>query len=206
LKVFFHIKLASFLNPVYEESVTFLRNLPYKLPEILENLAPICKEVAKTLINFNSCFILGKGFGEAIARYLIFFKYREIALKIKEVSYIHAEAYNAGTFKHGPIAMIDSNHRTPVIIIVVKDNMYDDMVGNYNQIKSRNATVVLLTNAKDGEMETDGIDHIVKIPNDGLLSSFYAVFAGQLIAYNIAIAKGFNPDKPRQLSKEITTK
>jgi glucosamine--fructose-6-phosphate aminotransferase (isomerizing) len=128
-----------------------------------------------------------------------------MALKIKEVSYIHAEGYNAGTFKHGPIAMIDSELRTPVIVIVAKDNFYDDMVSNYSQIKSRNATTILLTNCKDS-LDTDGVDFIVEFPNDGLMSSFYAVFAGQMIAYYLALEKGFDPDKPRQLSKEITTK
>jgi glucosamine--fructose-6-phosphate aminotransferase (isomerizing) len=142
-------------------------------------------------------FILGKGFGEAIAR--------EMALKIKEVSYMHAEGYNAGTFKHGPIAMIDSEKRTPVIIIVTKDDYYDDMVSNYNQIKGRRATIILLTNCKN-DMDVEGVEHIVEFPDEGILSSFYAVFIGQLIAYHLAIYKGYNPDKPRQLAKEITTK
>ncbi len=127
-------------------------------------------------------------------------------MKIKEVSYIHAEGYNAGTFKHGPIAMIDSKKRTPVIIIVVKDNFYDDMVTNYLQVKSRNATLVLLTNTAEDELDVDGIDFVVRLPSEGLLASFYGVFIGQLIAYYLAVEKGYNPDKPRQLSKEITTK
>lgn len=192
------IFIASFLNPIYENTIKFLKNLPIKLPELLKRYEGITKKIAEVIVKHDSLFILGKGFGEAIAK--------EIALKIKEVSYIHAEGYNAGTFKHGPIAMIDSVNRTPVIVIVVKDNFYDDMVSNYSQIKSRNATVVLLTNANPNDLETEGVDFIVDLPQDGLLSSFYAVFVGQLIAYNLAICKGYNPDKPRQLSKEITTK
>lgn len=137
---------------------------------------------------------------------IYFLNFREIALKIKEVSYIHAEGYNAGTFKHGPIAMIDSKKRTPVIIIVVKDNFYDDMVSNYYQIKSRNATIVLITNVSENELDTEGIDYIIRIPTEGMLSSFYAVFVGQLISYYLSVSRGINPDKPRQLSKEITTK
>lgn len=101
--------------------------------------------------------------------------------------------------------MIDSEKRTPVIIIVVKDNFYDDMVTNYHQIKSRNATTILLTNTAHS-IETDGVDYIFELPAEGLLSSLYAVFIGQMIAYYISIAKGYNPDKPRQLSKELTTK
>lgn len=101
--------------------------------------------------------------------------------------------------------MIDSEHRTPVIIIVVKDSFFDDMVSNFNQLKARNATTILLTNAAS-EIETDGVDFIVTLPMEGMLSSFYAVFIGQMIAYYVAVLKGYNPDKPRQLSKEITTK
>jgi glucosamine--fructose-6-phosphate aminotransferase (isomerizing) len=157
----------------------------------------MCKKIADGIYNFNSLFCLGRGFGEAIAR--------EISLKIKEVSYIHAEAYNAGTFKHGPIAMIDSDKRTPVICIVVRDSSLDDMVTNYNQLKSRNATIILLTNCEE-KIDIDGVDYLIRLPDDGMMSSFYAVFAGQMIAYYLALAKGYNPDKPRQLSKELTTK
>jgi glucosamine--fructose-6-phosphate aminotransferase (isomerizing) len=101
--------------------------------------------------------------------------------------------------------MIDSEKRTPVIIVLVKDNFYDDMVTNYNQLKARDATIILLTNMAH-KIDVDGVDYIINLPTDGTLSSFYAVFAGQMIAYYLALAKGFNPDKPRQLSKELTTK
>lgn len=101
--------------------------------------------------------------------------------------------------------MIDSLARTPIIIIVVKDNFFDDLNSSYQQVKSRNSTLILITNCKD-DLETEGIDHIVEIPKEGMLSSFYAVFVGQIIAYYCSVLKGFNPDKPRQLSKEITTK
>ena len=101
--------------------------------------------------------------------------------------------------------MIDSIKRTPIIIIVVKDNFYDDMVTSYSQIKARNAFIILLTNCRDS-LDTDKVDYIIDLPEEGLLSSYYAVFAGQLIAYYIAVCKGYNPDKPRHLSKELTTK
>ncbi len=126
-------------------------------------------------------------------------------MKIKEVSYIHAEGYNAGTFKHGPIAMIDSNIRTPIIIIVVKDDFMDDMITSLQQIKARNATIILFTNIRNS-LDTSNIDFIVDLPEEGLLSSFYGNFIGQLISYYISIELGFNPDKPRNLSKELTTK
>jgi len=102
--------------------------------------------------------------------------------------------------------MIDSSIRTPVIIIVVKDNFFEDMAASYHQIKSRNATVVLMTNSSGSELDYENLDYCIKLPNEGLMSSFYAVFIGQMIAYYLAITKGYNPDKPRQLSKELTTK
>lgn len=195
---FKQIKNSSFIiNLVYESSIIFLKELPDTLSSRLPDFNNQAKEIAEKLCEYSSVFLIGKGFGEAIVK--------EIALKIKEVSYIHAEAFNAGTFKHGAIAMIDSVKRTPVIVIVVKDNWLDDMISNYNQIKARNATVVLMTDCKE-EIDTEGIDSIVHIPKSGLMSSLYAVFVGQLIAYYCSVIKGYNPDKPRQLSKEITTK
>jgi glucosamine--fructose-6-phosphate aminotransferase (isomerizing) len=101
--------------------------------------------------------------------------------------------------------MIDSINRTPVIIIVVKDNFYDDMVTSLHQVIARNAFVILLTNCKNS-IDTSKVDYCIELPEEGLMSSYYAVFAGQLIAYYIAISKGYNPDKPRNLSKELTTK
>lgn len=190
---------TSFLNPLYISTVNFIKDSTKILEEVLPKFEEQAKIISKTLLNFDSLFIIGKGFGEAIAK--------EIALKIKEVSYIHSEAYNAGAFKHGPIAMIDSSKRTPVIVIVVDDENYDDMLSGYNQVKSRNATIILLTNCKEKFVSsTDKIDHIVELPGSGMMSSFYAIFAGQLIAYHCSVEKGINPDKPRQLSKEITTK
>jgi glucosamine--fructose-6-phosphate aminotransferase (isomerizing) len=101
--------------------------------------------------------------------------------------------------------MIDSITRTPCIVIVVKDNFFDDMVTSLSQIVARNAFVVLLTNCRNS-IDISKIEYVVDLPEEGLMSSFYGVFAGQLIAYYIAIIKGFNPDKPRHLSKELTTK
>ena len=126
-------------------------------------------------------------------------------MKIKETTYIHAEGYNGGSFKHGPIAMIDSKDRTPSIIILTKDDFYDDMVSCLQQLKARDSTIILLTNHRKG-LDLDHVDFVVDLPNEGLLSSFYANFVGQLISYYIAVLKGHNPDKPRNLSKELTTK
>lgn len=126
-----------------------------------------------------------------------------MALKIKEVSYIHAEGYNGLNFKHGPLAMIDSKKRTPVIIIIDKNNNFEEMKSIFEIIKNKNATIILITNAAD-KLEVSKVDYLVEIPNQGIMSSLYAIFVGQLLAYHISIEKGFNPDKPRHLSKEVT--
>jgi len=101
--------------------------------------------------------------------------------------------------------MIDENARTPVLLIVVKDNYFDDMKASFEQLKLRGATVILLTNAPE-ELNIEKVDYVIELPKEGLMSSFYAVFFGQLLAYYVSLKKGFNPDKPRNLSKELTTK
>lgn len=153
------------------------------------------KLISKEIFQHKSLFCLGRGFGESIAK--------EIALKIKEVSYIHAEGLNALNFKHGPISMVDPKVRTPVLIIVDKNDHFDDLKSVYEIVKHKNATMILITNAKE-YLEVQGVDFIIDIPNDGFLSSFYSVFIGQLLAYYCCINKDLNPDKPRNLSKEVT--
>lgn len=140
-------------------------------------------------------FCLGRGFGEAIAK--------EISLKIKEVSYIHAEGMNSLSFKHGPIAMIDPETKTPVLIIVDKNDCFDESKSVFEIVKHKSPTMILITNDRDS-LELNGVDFVVDIPNNGILSSFFAVFVGQLIGYYCCIEKGLNPDKPRNLSKEVT--
>jgi glucosamine--fructose-6-phosphate aminotransferase (isomerizing) len=188
---------TSFLNPIFVKTVNFIQNSS----ELVEKLLPKCeekaKEAAKVLIKYNSIFCLGKGFGESIAK--------EIALKIKEVSYLHCEVYNAGEFKHGPIALIDSKNRTPIIILVNNDEFFDDLVTSLNQIRSRNSTIILLTNCLS-KFDSNKVDFIFEYPDEGILSSLFGVYIGQLIAYYCAIELNYNPDKPKQLAKEITTK
>lgn len=87
----------------------------------------------------------------------------------------------------------------------MKDNFFDDMITSLNQVIARNAYVILLTNCKNN-IDVSKIEYCIELPEEGLMSSYYAVFAGQLIAYYIAVCKGYNPDKPRNLSKELTTK
>lgn len=183
------------MNPVHSYTINFLKSLPVLLPAYLEKSMDKAKEVAEALYEHKSLFVLGKGFSEAIAK--------EISLKIKEVTYIHAEGYNTQTFKHGPLAMIDSEKRTPVIIIVDKNDNFETAKTVFEIVKNKNATLILITNAEE-KLETKGVDFVFNIPDHGIMSSFYAIFFGQFLAYYIALKKGFNPDKPRNLSKEVT--
>jgi glucosamine--fructose-6-phosphate aminotransferase (isomerizing) len=188
---------TSFLNPVFVNTVNFIQNASELVEELLPKCEEKAKQVAKVLVKYNTIFCLGKGFGEPIAK--------EIALKIKEVSYLHCEAYNAGEFKHGPIALIDSKNRTPIIILVNNDEFFDDLVTSLNQIRSRNSTIILLTNCLN-KFDSSKIDFIFEYQDEGILSSLFGVYIGQLIAYYCAIELNYNPDKPKQLAKEITTK
>lgn len=189
------ITIASFINPIFEYCIGFLKSLPNILPNFLNEVNIQAQEVAKAIFNQKHIFVLGRGYGEAIAK--------EMSLKIKEVSYIHAEGYNALNFKHGPIAMIDPKERTPVIIIVDKNDHFEDVKTVFEIVKNKNPTLVLITNAAS-KLETKGVDFIVEIPNQGFLSSFFAIFFGQFLGYYCCIEKGLNPDKPRNLSKEVT--
>ena len=169
--------------------------LPNVLPGFLIQIKDQCKEIAQAIHKQQHIFCLGKGYGEAIAK--------EISLKIKEVSYIHAEGINALNFKHGPIAMIDPDQRTPVIMIVDKNDYFDEMKALYEIVKHKRPTLILITNAMKN-LDLSNVDFVVEIPNQGFLSSFFAVFVGQMIGYYCCVAKGLNPDKPRNLSKEVT--
>ena len=99
--------------------------------------------------------------------------------------------------------MIDSDLRTPVIIIADKNDHFEDIKNVLEIVKNKNATIILLTNAKE-LLCIDNIDFIVNIPDNGFFSSFYSIIIGQLLSYYICINKGYNPDKPRHLSKEVT--
>jgi len=180
---------------LYSYTIKFLKTLPNILPDYLEKFNAITKEVAKTIYNKNSIFILGKGFAEAIAK--------EMALKIKECTYIHSEGYNSLSFKHGPLAMVDSDNRTPVIMIVDKNNYFDESKSVFEIVKNKRATLILITNAAD-KLELKNTDFVIDIPDQGIFSSLYGIYVGQLLAYYVTLEKGYNPDKPRHLSKEVT--
>lgn len=178
-----HISLSE--RRLLIDNIRMLSSSYYK---ILQNLQ--IKNVSEYLKNKNSCFILGKGSAAYIAS--------EGALKIKEIGYIHAEGYPGGSLKHGPFALIEPG--TPIIVILLKDADQSYMESTIHEIKSRGAYTIVITNIEDYE----GSDIVISIPECGLLSSLLAVVPLQLIAYQLAIIKGINPDVPRNLAKCVT--
>ena len=170
-----------------------LKLLPALVESILENADKI-KEIADRFKSAKNFLYLGRGYNFPVAL--------EGALKLKEISYIHAEGYPAAEMKHGPIALIDEN--MPVIFIAVKDSIYDKVVTNIKEVKARNGIVISI--ASYGDEEIDSIsDYVIKIPETtNLLSPILTVVPLQLLAYYIAVEKGFNVDMPRNLAKSVT--
>eukprot|EP00903_Cladosiphon_okamuranus_P008174 g7873.t1 len=158
-----------------------------------------CQKVAQRLRNKGHCFVLGKGYGEPVAM--------EGALKLKEMSYIHAEGYSGGALKHGPFALIDGEDgpegSTPVIMLILDDEHAHQMRTAGMEVKARGADVTIITDKPSLAEGLDG-DPIV-IPSNDRLTALIGVLPLQLIAYELALLKGINPDTPRNLAKAVTT-
>ena len=137
---------------------------------------------------------LGRGINYPIAL--------EGALKLKEISYIHAEGYPAGEMKHGPIALIDES--MPVVTVAVQDNVYDKMISQIEQVKARGGIVIALAIEGD-EAIRDKADHVLTIPRaHPLVTPILAVLPLQLLAYHLAVRRGCDVDQPRNLAKRVT--
>ena len=145
--------------------------------------------------NHNSCFVLGKGRGEAIAN--------EAALKIKEISYIHAEGYATSCLKHGPFALLEPGF--PVILLWFKDTHYAKSLNAYEEIKSRHAEIIIITDDENIAENPDyKKENVLLIPENETFSHMLAVIPLQLLAYYLSVTKGLNPDMPRNLAKVVT--
>jgi glutamine---fructose-6-phosphate transaminase (isomerizing) len=162
-----------------------LKNLPEQIKEVFEHEEKI-KEIANSIYNHNDLYVLGRGLSYPVAR--------EIALKIKEISYIHAEGMMGGELKHGTIALIEKG--TPVIGLV--SNNDQDMISNLKEVSARGANVIKITNELKGDIK-------VNTSNDGKFG-ILATIVGQLLTYYIAYKKNLPIDKPRNLAKSVTVK
>ncbi len=180
-------------DEIYKKYINELYNLPDKIKAILEK-DDIIKEISAIYKDSTNAIYLGRGCQFPVAL--------EGALKLKEISYIHAEGYPAAEMKHGPIALIDEN--MPVFAIATKDNYYDKIVSNIKEVQSRKGHVIALVNEKDTQV-TKLAEHVIEIPETlEFLSALLNVIPLQLISYHIAVMRGCNVDMPRNLAKSVT--
>ncbi len=150
------------------------------------------KRIAATLQEARHCFVLGKGAANPIAL--------EAALKIKELTYIHAEGFAGGALKHGPFALIEPG--TPVFLIILNDSHAQLMRTAAEEVRARGARTIIITD--DAKLAENVADELIVIPQDGVLTALVATIPFQCIAYELAVMKGINPDKPRNLAKAVT--
>jgi glucosamine--fructose-6-phosphate aminotransferase (isomerizing) len=190
----FAIKKGTITREFYNEMIEKLKEMPEKVSKALEQEEYIKNDVAKTLKDTTSAFYLGRGLDYNLAM--------EGALKIKEISYIHAEAFAAGELKHGTIALIEKG--TPVIAIATQEELFEKMVSNMEEVRARGAYVIAIAQEKNKEVEKSS-DHVIYVPNvDDVLSSLLTVIPLQLLSYYVAVERGCDVDKPRNLAKSVT--
>jgi len=170
-----------------------LKQLPKLVGKILDNVEPI-KRLAERFKDSRNFLYLGRGYNYPIAL--------EGALKLKEISYIHAEGYPAAEMKHGPIALIDKN--MPVVFIATQDGTYEKVLSNIEEVKAREGIVIAVCTEGDQEMAGKA-DYILEIPRTmNFLMPILSVIPLQLLAYYIAVLRGCNVDQPRNLAKSVT--
>ena len=170
-----------------------LENIPKKIEETLLLDAQI-KEIAAIYKNATNFLYLGRGYNFPVAL--------EGALKLKEISYIHAEGYPAAEMKHGPIALIDEN--MPVVFLATNKSAYEKIVSNVQEVKARKGKIIAVVHKGDTQIRALA-DHIIEVPEtEEILSPLITIVPLQLLAYHIAIMRGCNVDQPRNLAKSVT--
>lgn len=189
------IYFAEVLESVSFDELNLLKNDIFKLSEmsekVLEN-TDFIKDIAKQIYNETDMFFLGRGVDYTVAL--------EGSLKLKEISYIHSEGYASGELKHGPIALIEDG--ITVITLITDKNLVDKTISNVQEVITRGAKTLIITNQK---IENKNFDYILEIPEiSSLISPVLSVIPLQLLAYYISKEKGLDVDKPRNLAKSVT--
>ena len=170
-----------------------LEAIPGKVQKVLDQSDAI-RDIARVYAKHKNCLYLGRGVNFPIAL--------EGALKLKEISYIHAEGYPAGEMKHGPIALIDPE--MPVVVIAIKDGSYDKIVGNVQEVRARDGKIISIVTEGDEEIAALS-DHVITIPDTtNFWTPLLSVIPLQLLAYHIAVLRGEDVDQPRNLAKAVT--
>jgi glucosamine--fructose-6-phosphate aminotransferase (isomerizing) len=175
------------------EIVTAMQAIPGQIGEILAGHGAI-QEIASRYAKHSNFLYLGRGYNFPVAL--------EGALKLKEISYIHAEGYPAAEMKHGPIALIDEN--MPVVVIAPQDAFYEKILSNLQEVKARGGRIIAITSQGDGHVEQMA-DDVIEIPRTmPHLTPILSVIPLQLLAYHIAVERGCHVDQPRNLAKSVT--
>jgi glucosamine--fructose-6-phosphate aminotransferase (isomerizing) len=173
--------------------ITALKKIPAQAQEILDQ-ADLIKELAKSFVGVEDAFFIGRSLDWAVAM--------EGSLKLKEISYIHAEAYAAGELKHGTLALI--TEQTPVIALATQRDVYDKTISNVKEVKARDARVIGLTYTGNTSL-AKSVDYVIYIPETmDELAPILTVIPLQLLSYYVSVARGCDVDKPRNLAKSVT--
>jgi glucosamine--fructose-6-phosphate aminotransferase (isomerizing) len=186
-------RLTTISSSEGQKIIQALMHVPDQVADILKGHEDI-RRIAEKYYHHNNFLYLGRGANYPVAL--------EGALKLKEISYLHAEGYPAAEMKHGPIALIDEN--MPVVFICPRDNAYQKIVGNICEVKARKGKIIAITNEGNSEV-VEMADHVIYIPRTlDFLYPILAVIPLQLLAYHIAVLRGCNVDQPRNLAKSVT--
>ncbi len=178
----------------YRRMLIELEAIPEKVQRTLDSVNEQIKKISEQFYNVRNFLYLGRGYNFPVAL--------EGALKLKEISYIHAEGYPAAEMKHGPIALIDEE--MPVVVIATQNPSYEKIVSNIQEVKARKGKIIAIVTEGDKEVAKLA-DHIIEVPEvDDALSPLVSVIPLQLLSYYIAVLRGTNVDQPRNLAKSVT--
>src|ERR1044071_5277343 len=184
---------GSITEQKFHELLVEMENIPAKIEKVLEQNAKI-QTIAAEFKDVRNFLYLGRGYNFPVAL--------EGALKLKEISYIHAEGYPAAEMKHGPIALIDDE--MPVVVIATKGASYEKVVSNIQEVKARKGKIIAVVTEGDTAVKKMA-DYVIEIPEtDEKLAPLVSVVPLQLLAYHIAVMRGCNVDQPRNLAKSVT--
>ena len=186
-------ELGSISQMEFEKYVTELSLIPEKMKKVLEQDA-LTKDISRTLTYARNALYMGRSFNYPVAL--------EGALKLKEISYIHAEGYPAAEMKHGPIALVDEN--MPVVFVATHHQLYKKILSNIQEVKARNGRIIAIVTEGD-EAVKNIAEATIEIPATlPVVAPLLSVLPLQLIAYHVAVFKGLNVDQPRNLAKSVT--
>jgi glucosamine--fructose-6-phosphate aminotransferase (isomerizing) len=184
--------LAIWFSQLHDVQIEKREQYMYDLQHLKEDIQTILSNNVESLLpifsGINNCFILGKGKSESVAK--------EGALKLKEITYIHSEGYSTSSLKHGPFALL--HDKFPVIILAPYDSNYAKVENAYEEIKSRNAPIIFIT---DKQLNRE---NVIIIPSNPTFNDLLCIFPLQLLAYTLSVRRGINPDIPRNLAKVVT--